>query len=155
MDTKKLILGTAGYTVCTFSLAVGWHVLLFQERYESFGYFEGEPDFLLGLLTIVLQGVLLSALFPMLKAEGTTFRRGIRFALITGACFWTSHVLAFVAKQEVPGVCRVRRDGNGLSAAPVRGVRVDHRLRPPGRGPGSASRWVRRGFATLSVAVPA
>ena len=104
MDTKKLILGAAGYTACTFALAVGWHMLLFQERYEAFGYFEGEPDFLLGLLTIVLQGVLLSALFPMLKAEGTTFRRGIRFALITGAFFWTSHVLAFVAKQEVPGV---------------------------------------------------
>ena len=104
MNTRKLILGTAAYTICTFSLAVGWHVLLFQERYESFGYFEGEPDFLLGLLTIVLQGVLLSALFPMLKTEGTSFRRGIKFALITGAFFWTSHVLAFVAKQKVPEV---------------------------------------------------
>ncbi len=104
MNVKKLILGTAGYTICTFSLAVIWHVLLFQERYESFGYFEKEPDFLLGLLTIVLQGVLLSALFPMLKAEGTSFRRGNKFALIAGAFFWTSHVLAFVAKQNVPEV---------------------------------------------------
>ena len=104
MNVKKLVLGTTAYTVCTFSLAVGWHVLLFEERYEAFGYFEGEPDFLLGPLTIVLQGVLLSALFPMLKAEGTSFRRGIRFALITGAFFWTSHVLAFVAKQKVPEV---------------------------------------------------
>ena len=104
IDFKKLILGTAGYTICTFSLAVGWHVLLFQERYVSFGYFEGEPDFLLGLLTIVLQGVLLSTLFPMLKAEGSSFRRGIKFALVTGAFFWTSHVLAFVAKQQVQEV---------------------------------------------------
>ena len=104
LNAKKLILGTIAYTVCTFSLAVGWHVLLFRERYESFGYFEGEPDFLLGLLTIVLQGVLLCTLFPMLKSEGTTFRRGIKFALITGAFFWTSHVLAFAAKQKVPGV---------------------------------------------------
>lgn len=104
INARKLILGTAAYTVCTFSLAVGWHVLLFQERYESFGYFEGEPDFLLGLLTIVLQGVLLSALFPMLKAEGTSFRRGIKFAFIAGAFFWTSHVLAFVARQKVPEV---------------------------------------------------
>ena len=104
LNAKKLILGTIAYTVCTFSLAVGWHVLLFKERYESFGYFEGEPDFLLGLLTIVLQGILLSTLFPMLKSEGTPFRRGIKFALITGAFFWTSHVLAFVAKQKVPGV---------------------------------------------------
>ncbi len=104
MNAKKLILGTTAYAVCTFSLAVGWHVLLFQERYESFGYFEGEPDFLLGLLTIVLQGILLSALFPRLKAEGTSFRQGMRFALMTGAFFWTCHVLAFVAKQQVPGV---------------------------------------------------
>ena len=34
-------LGAAAYTVCTFSLAVVWHVVLFKERYESFGYFEG------------------------------------------------------------------------------------------------------------------
>ena len=103
MNAKKLILGTAAYTVCTFSLAVGWHVLLFKERYESFGYFEGEPNFLVGLLSIVLQGLLLSALFPMLKAEGSSFRRGSKFAIITGAFFWTSHVLAFVAKQQVAG----------------------------------------------------
>ena len=102
MNVKKLVLGTTAYTICTFSLAVGWHVLLFSERYESFGYFEGEPDFLLGLIAIVLQGVLLSTLFPMLRTEGTPLRRGIRFALITGAFFWTSHVLAFVAKQTVP-----------------------------------------------------
>ncbi|MYA95852.1 MAG: hypothetical protein F4X91_05530 [Nitrospinae bacterium] len=103
MNAKKLISGTAAYTICTFSLAVVWHVLLFRERYESFGYFEGEPSFLLGLLSIVLQGLLLSALFPMLKAEGSSFQRGFKFALITGAFFWTSHVLAFVAKQQVPG----------------------------------------------------
>ena len=104
MNAKTLILGTAAYTICTFFLAAGWHVLLFKEMYESFGYFEGEPDFLLGLLTIVIQGALLSALFAMLKAEGTALWRGLRFALIAGAFFWTSHVLAFVAKQTVPGV---------------------------------------------------
>ena len=104
MGVKKLILGTTAYTICTFFLAVGWHVLLFKERYESFGYFEGEPNFLVGLLTIVLQGILLSILFPMLKTKGSSFQRGLKFALIAGAFFWTSHVLAFVAKQEVPSV---------------------------------------------------
>lgn len=99
----KLVVGAAAYTVCTFALAVVWHVLLFKERYEAFGYFEGEPDFLVGLLTIVLQGFLLCALFAMLKAEGSSFRRGFRFALIVGAFFWTSHVLAFAARQEIPG----------------------------------------------------
>ena len=104
MGAKKLILGAAAYTICTFSLAVGWHVLVFKERYESFGYFEGEPNFLVGLATIVLQGILLSMLFPMLRAEGSSYQRGLKFALIAGAFFWTSHVLAFVAKQKVPEV---------------------------------------------------
>ena len=102
MGARKLILGAAAYTVCTFCLAVGWHVLLFKEKYESFGYFEGEPEFLVGLLTIVLQGLLLAALFPMLRVEGSSFRRGLKFALLAGAFFWTSHVLAFVARQPVP-----------------------------------------------------
>ena len=102
MHPKKLILGAAAYTVCTFSLAVVWHVLLFKERYESFGYFEGEPNFLVGLLTIGLQGILLSTLFPMLKPTGSSLHRGLKFSLVVGAFFWTSHVLAFVAKQEVP-----------------------------------------------------
>ena len=104
MGAKKLILGAAAYTICTFSLAVGWHVLLFRERYESFGYFEREPNFLIGLLAIVLQGLLLSALFPMLRVKGSSLHRGLKFALLAGAFFWTSHVLAFVAKQQVPDV---------------------------------------------------
>jgi hypothetical protein len=101
---KRLILGAAAYTVCTFSLAVLWHVVLFKEKYESFGYFEGEPNFLVGLLTIGIQGILLSALFPMLKPTGNSLHRGLKFSLIAGAFFWTSHVLAFVARQEVLGV---------------------------------------------------
>ena len=103
VKAKKLILGALGYTVCTFVLAVVWHVLLFEETYRSFGYFEGEPNFLLGLLTIVLQGIVLSALFPMMRGSGSSLRRGLKFALLAGAFFWTSHVLAFVAKQDVPG----------------------------------------------------
>ena len=103
MQAKKLVLGAVAYTVCTFSLAVVWHVLLFKESYESFGYFEGEPNFLVGLLTVGLQGILLSALFSMLKPTGGGLQRGLKFSLVVGAFFWTSHVLAFVAKQEVPG----------------------------------------------------
>ena len=104
MDVGKLIAGTVGYTICTFALAVVWHVLLFEETYRSFGYFEGEPSFLLGLVSIVLQGLLLSVLFPMMRGAGGSFRRGLAFAALVGAFFWTSHVLAFVAKQQVPGV---------------------------------------------------
>ena len=104
MNLKKIALGTAAYTIGTFSLAVSWHVLLFEDRYRSFGYFEGEPSIVVGFVTILLQGVILSALFPLVKVTGTSVLRGLKFALLIGAFFWTSHVLAFVAKQSVQGV---------------------------------------------------
>jgi hypothetical protein len=104
MDPKKIALGTIAYTVGTFLLAVIWHVLLFETRYRTFGYFEGEPNFALGFLTILIQGVVLSALFPLVRLAGSGVVRGIRFAALIGVFFWTSHVLAFVAKQTMQDV---------------------------------------------------
>jgi hypothetical protein len=100
----KIALGTLAYTIGTYSLAVSWHVLLFEDRYRSFGYFEGEPSFIIGFVTILLQGIILSALYPMVRLAGTSISRGIKFALLIGVFFWTSHVLAFVAKQPVQDV---------------------------------------------------
>lgn len=102
MDTKRIAIGTLAYTAVTFPLAVVWHVVLFKGLYESFGYFAGEPDFLVGLLTIVIQGAILSALYPMVMLSGTEMQRGLKFAALVGGFFWTSHVLAFVAKGAVP-----------------------------------------------------
>ncbi len=104
MNVKKLALGTVAYTIGTFTLAIVWHVLLFEDRYRSFGYFEGEPNFVIGFLSILLQGVILSALYPMVKIAGTSIMRGIKFSFLVGAFFWTSHVLAFIAKQPVQNV---------------------------------------------------
>lgn len=101
MKSKKIVLGVVAYTVGTFSLAVTWHIVLFEEIYRSFGYFEGEPSFLLGLLTILIQGVVLSTLYPMVRLSGSGIRRGLKFTMLVGTFFWTSHVLAFLAKQAV------------------------------------------------------
>ena len=75
MDWKRVALGTAAYTAVTFPLAVVWHVALFEERYAAFGYFEGEPSFLLGLLTILIQGAILSWLYPRVRFSGSGPRR--------------------------------------------------------------------------------
>ena len=104
MNTKRIILGTIAYTIGTFSLAVTWHVFLFESRYQSFGYFEVEPGFVVGFVAILIQGVILSALFPMVKLTGTGVARGIKYSFLVGAFFWTSHVLAFVAKQNIQDV---------------------------------------------------
>ncbi len=83
MNAKKIALGTIAYTIGTFSLAVIWHVLLFEARYKSFGYFEGEPSFVVGFMvgfvTILVQGMILSVLFPMVKLTGTGVARERNF----------------------------------------------------------------------------
>ncbi len=96
---KEIILATLGYTIGTFALAVIWHILLFETQYISFKYFEVEPNFALGLVTILIQGAILSAFYSYL-----TFKNRLppfTYVLVLGGFFWTSHVLAFIAKQEI------------------------------------------------------
>ena len=101
MNTKQITLGTLAYTIVTFPLAVIWHVVIFEDQYQSFSYIEGEPSFLLGLITIIIQGIVLSYLYPFVSFEGKSAVRGLKYSLLIGFFFWTSHVLAFVAKQDI------------------------------------------------------
>ena len=101
MKTKKIVLGTLSYTIATFALAVTWHVLMFEDRYRSFGYFDGDPSFVIGFISILLQGMILSVIYPLVQIAGSGILRGIKFSLFMGLFFWTSHVLAFIAKQPV------------------------------------------------------
>ena len=101
MDAKRIALGTAAYTAVTFPIAVLWHVGLFKNLYQSFGYFSEEPNFVVGLLTILIQGFILSGLYPLVRLSGRPIARGLKYSAIVGGFFWTSHVLAFVAKQAL------------------------------------------------------
>lgn len=98
----RVILSALAYSVIVFPLAFTWHLVLFPEQYETFGYFTGEPDVALGMLTIVIQGIVLSIVYPMFRPGQIGRKRAFLFAGLMGVFFWTSHVLALVAKQEVP-----------------------------------------------------
>ena len=99
---KQQILAAAAYPLIVFPLAILWHLVLFKDRYMTFGYFEGEPNIAVGLASMVLQGAVLAAIYPMFRFGRGGLRRAITFAALLGLFFWTSHVLALVAKQNVP-----------------------------------------------------
>ncbi|MEP3276978.1 MAG: hypothetical protein ABJN26_22725 [Stappiaceae bacterium] len=92
-------MGVAAYTIGTFAVAVVWHVVIFKEQYQAFGYFADEPNFFLGFLTILIQGCLLCILFPKISFVGNIRARTLKFVITAGLFLWTSHVLAFLAKQ--------------------------------------------------------
>ncbi|WP_299706635.1 hypothetical protein [uncultured Tateyamaria sp.] len=99
---KKQILAAAIYPVIVFPLAIVWHLILFKDKYMAFGYFEGEPNIAIGFATMVIQGAVLATVYPMFKVRGTGYSRAFQFAGLLGLFFWTSHVLALVARQNVP-----------------------------------------------------
>ena len=74
----------------------------FQKEYETFGYFAGEPNIPVGLATIIIQGVALALIYPLFHTGSAGFVRAFQFVGLMGLFFWTSHVLALVAKQNVP-----------------------------------------------------
>lgn len=98
----KILIAAAAYIVIVFPLALGWHMGLFKEKYETFGYFTGEPNIPVGLVTIVIQGLALALIYPLFHTGSVGFVRAFQFAGLMGLFFWTSHVLALVAKQNVP-----------------------------------------------------
>ncbi len=98
----KILLATLSYISIAFPLALGWHVGLFKSQYQSFGYFAGEPSVPVGLATIVIQGLALALIFPLFHTGSVGATRAFQFVGLMGLFFWTSHVLALVAKQNVP-----------------------------------------------------
>ncbi len=98
----KILFAAAGYIAIVFPLALVWHLGLFKQQYQTFGYFAGKPNVPVGLATVVIQGVVLALIYPLFHSGSAGFVRAFQFAGLMGLFFWTSHVLALVAKQNVP-----------------------------------------------------
>jgi len=113
---KKIVLSAIGYVAIVFPLALVWHLALFKNQYQAFGYFDGEPNVALGFATIVIQGIALALIYPLFKPASMGFTRAFQFAGLLGVFFWTSHVLALVAKQNVPNAADSTYKGHYVSS---------------------------------------
>lgn len=99
---SKIFLGTLGYALITFPLAYSWHLVIFKSTYETLGYFSREePIVVFGFFAILMQGVLLSFIYPHLCHGKSVVGGAFQFAAIMGGYHWTMHVLAAAAKQKI------------------------------------------------------
>ena len=102
MNSKTFLLGAAAYLLATFPLAFVWHLVVFKEIYDELGIFNrGEPIVALGFAVILIQGLLLSYLYPRFYRGGRPALEGVRFGLLMGIFLWSSQVVAAAAKHEV------------------------------------------------------
>ncbi|MBI4548687.1 MAG: DUF1761 domain-containing protein [Ignavibacteriae bacterium] len=102
MITKKFWLAALGYIVITFIIAAFWHLVIFKDVYDQLGIFtRKEPIIPLGLASMILQGLVLSYLYPLFRRGNSPIKEGLKFGILMGIFMGSNAVLAEAGKQQV------------------------------------------------------
>jgi hypothetical protein len=97
---KRAVLLAVTYLVLTFPIAAVWHLVLFPQSMAG-AAFRAQPLFAMGLLSTVVQAIVVAYLFPRLSRGSSPIRDGLRFALIMGSFIASYGVLAEAGKFEI------------------------------------------------------
>lgn len=98
--TNRAALLGITYLVLTFPIAAVWHLGLFPDAYAA-PALRAPPLFSMGILSTVVQAIVVAYLFPRLHRGGPPLREGLRFALILGSFIASYGVLAEAGKFNV------------------------------------------------------
>ncbi len=99
-STNRAVLLAVTYLVLTFPIAAVWHLGLFPEAYAA-PALRSPPLFSMGILSTVVQAMVVAYLFPRLHRGGSPLREGLRFALILGSFIASYGALAEAGKFNV------------------------------------------------------
>ncbi len=102
MQPMRILAGTIGYLLIVFPLAYVWHLVLFKETYEKLGYFSREePIIAFGFMSILIQGAILSFIYPLLWRGKSFIQGAATLFAVMGVYHWSMHVLAEAAKHQI------------------------------------------------------
>ena len=96
----EILFGTLAYIIVTFPLAVLWHMKMFREKYMRWQYFGDDVKPMLGLVSMIVQGVVLSYGYSVLNVNHSALPTGVCYSLIMGLFLWSVHVLATMGKRS-------------------------------------------------------
>ena len=96
----EIFFGTLAYIIVTFPLAVLWHMKIFRKKYMRWQYFGDDVKPMLGLASMIVQGVVLSYGYSVLSVGHLALPTGIGYSLIMGLFLWSVHVLATMGKSS-------------------------------------------------------
>ncbi len=84
------------------AVAYPWHMIWFHELYEGMGaYTRPEPNILLGMLSMLMQGVVIAYLYPFYYQAGNPVTQGIKFSIIVGSIVYSVMGFAMAAKIDI------------------------------------------------------
>jgi hypothetical protein len=101
---KRILLGTLAYIAVTFVTQGLSHFAINRAHYAAISFMRAEPVFALGILSMMIQGAILSYLYPFYARGSTQVSRGLAYGLLVGAFFVSYPALAEAAKFPVPAL---------------------------------------------------
>jgi hypothetical protein len=105
--TKAFWLGVAAYVLPTFPLGYVWHLVVFAPQYDALQIYRPDVIIPFGLLSMLVQGAILSWLYPKIMRAGPEapwLRDGLMFGLIVGLFAWSLSTIAVAAKNVMTSV---------------------------------------------------
>jgi hypothetical protein len=101
---KRRLLGTLAYMLPTFPLGYFWHLVTFDDYYESLEVYRENILVPLGIGSMIIQGYIWSFIYEHLFAGESIPRGAIRFAAVAFPIAWSFMVLAVGAKHPMTSV---------------------------------------------------
>jgi hypothetical protein len=99
-------LGVAAYLVPTFSIALVWHLVLFEPQYQALQIYRADPIIPFGFASMIVQGIIFSWVFPRIFSgnRDSIFRNGLLYGLGAGLLSWSFTTLAVAAKHPMASI---------------------------------------------------
>lgn len=101
---RKHILAVLAYMLPTFPLGFFWHLTVFADYYKSLQVYREDILIPFGLLSMLVQGVVWSALYRSLFAGEPILRGALKFAALACPLAWSFMVIAVAAKHHMASV---------------------------------------------------
>jgi len=100
----KIVLGTLGYVVVTFATQGTSHFAINREHYAAVTSLRATPIFSLGIASMLIQGAILSYLYPIFCRGASSWSKGVGYGFLIGTFFVSYPALAEPGKYTVPSI---------------------------------------------------
>ena len=87
MKVKNLIIGAVSYIIASFSIQALSHFAINSDHYASIDFMRKEPLMYFGILTMLIQGIILTILYLKWANNNYTIKQGLKFSWLVGIFF--------------------------------------------------------------------
>jgi hypothetical protein len=106
MQSQNIIKGTLAYFGASFLVQFISHFVVNTDHYHSIPFMRPEPLMFLGLITMILQGIILSTIYLKWASGDYNIMQGLKFSWLMGAFFVSYLALVEADKYAVPNVTK-------------------------------------------------